>query len=52
MSARRSGPTAVEYAVVLALVLALAAAGVMAALGVGAGDVLRGLGNLVGLAGR
>lgn len=49
MSARRSGPTAVEYAVVLALVAALAAVGILSALGVGFGDALRGVRGLMGL---
>jgi hypothetical protein len=57
MNAKRPGPGVVEYAVVLALVAALAAVGALAlvaalaavgaaaALGVGAGDVLRCVGQ-------
>jgi len=41
MSEKRPGPTAVEYAVVLGLVAALAVVGAGAALGVAADDVFR-----------
>ena len=45
--AEEDGPTAVEYAAMLALVV-LAAAGAMAALGVGMGDAFRTIGDLAG----
>jgi len=45
--AEGGGPTAVEYAAMLALV-ALAAVGAISALGGGVGDALRAFGDLAG----
>jgi len=45
--AEEDGPTAVEYAAMLALIV-LAAVGAISALGVGVGDAFRAFGDLAG----